>query len=45
MTVLEEFLWYSKVKHLYVYIHPFLFGFPSHLAHHRALSRVTYAIQ
>ena len=30
---------------LYVYIYPLLFGFPSHLGHHRALSRVPCAIQ
>ena len=28
-----------------VYIHLLLFGFPSHLGHHRALSRVPCAIQ
>ena len=28
----------------HIYIHPLLFGFPSHLGHHRALSRVHCAI-
>ena len=36
---------YSIVNQLYVYIHPFFFGFPFHLGHHRALSRVPCAIQ
>ena len=30
------FLLYCKVNQLYVYIYPSLFGFPSHLSHHRA---------
>ena len=28
------------MNQLYVYIYPLVFGFPSHLGHHRALSRV-----
>ena len=40
-----QFLLYSKVNQLYVFIHPLFFGFPSHLGHHRALSRVPWAIQ
>ena len=40
-----QFLVYSKVDQLCVYIYPFFFGFPSHLGHHRALSRVPSAIQ
>jgi len=31
---------YSKINQLSVYIYPILGGFPSHLSHHRALSRV-----
>ena len=38
-TVLCLFLLYSKVNQLYVYVSPLLLGFPSHLGHHRALSR------
>ena len=30
---------------LYMYIHPFFFGLSSHLGHHKALSKVTCAIQ
>ena len=33
------------MNQLYVYIYPLFFGFPSHLGHHRALSRVPRAIQ
>ena len=40
-----SFLLYSKVNQLYIYIYPLFFGFPSHLGHHRALSRVPCAIQ
>ena len=43
--MLCQFLLYSKVNQLYVYIYSLLFGFPSHLDHHRALSRVLCAIQ
>ena len=39
------FLLYSKVNQLCVYIYPLSFQFPSHLGHHRASSRVPYAIQ
>ena len=44
-TMLCQFLLYSKVNQLYVYVYPLFFGFPSHLGHHRALSRVPCAIQ
>ena len=44
-TTLCQYLLYSKVNQLYVYIHPLFFGFPSHLGHHRALSRVPCATQ
>ena len=37
-SCLSMFLLYSKVNQLYVYV--YLFGFPSHLGHHKALSRV-----
>ena len=33
-----QFLVYSKVDQLHVYIDPFIFGFPSHLGHHRPKS-------
>ena len=36
--MLCSFLLYSEVNQLYIYMHPPLFGFPSHLSHHRALS-------
>ena len=36
---------YSKVNQPYTYVDPLFFGFPSHLGHQRALSRVTCAIQ
>ena len=39
------FLLYSKVNQSYVYIYPLFFWFPSHLGHHRALSRIPCAIQ
>ena len=42
--MLCSFLLYSKVNQLYVYIYPLFFGFPSHLGHHRSLSRVPCAI-
>ena len=40
-----QFLLYSEVNQLYLYIHPLFFRFPSHLGHHSALSRVPCAIQ
>ena len=43
--MLCQFLLYSEVNQLYVYIYPLFFGFPSHLGHHRALSRVPRALQ
>ena len=30
-------------SHLYTYIYPLFFGFPSHLGHHRALGRVSWS--
>ena len=33
------------MNQLCMYINPLYFGFPSHLDHHRALSRVSSAIQ
>ena len=42
---MHQFLLYSKVSQPYVYIYPFFFGFPSHLDHHRVLSRVPCAVQ
>ena len=45
-TILSQFLLYSKVNQLYVYIYiPSCLGFPFHLGHHRALSRVPCAVQ
>ena len=44
-TISCQFLLCSEVNELYVYIYPLLFGFPSHLGHHRALSRVPCALQ
>ena len=38
--MLYSFLLYSKVNQLYIYIYLPFFEFPSHLSHHRALSRV-----
>ena len=38
-TMLCYLLLYSKVNHLYIYIYPFFFGFPSCLGHSRTLSR------
>ena len=42
--LLCHILLYSKVSQPYVYIYPFFFGFPSHLGHYRAPSRVPCAI-
>ena len=42
---LLQFLLYSKVNQPYVYMHSLFFGFPSHLGHHRAPSRVPCATQ
>ena len=44
-TLLCQLLLYSKVYQPYVYIYPLFSGFPSHLGHHRALSRVPCALQ
>ena len=44
-TMLCQFLLYSKVNQLYVYIYLLFFVLPSHLDHHRALSRVPCAMQ
>ena len=43
-SMLCEFLLYSRVNQLYAYIHPLCFGFPSHLGHHKVLSRVPCTI-
>ena len=40
-----SFLLYSKVNQSYVCIYPLFFEFPSHLGHHRALSRIPCAMQ
>ena len=40
-TVLGLFLLYNKVDQLYICIYSLFWGFPSHLGHHRALSRVS----
>ena len=40
--MLCQFLLYSKVNQLYVYIYSLFFRFPSHLSHHRALSSLCY---
>ena len=37
-TMLCYFLLYRKVNQPYAYIYPSIFGFPSHLGHHRALT-------
>ena len=34
-TMLCQFLLYSKVNQLYVYMYPLFFRFPSHLGHHQ----------
>jgi len=44
-TVALQLLLQGEVNQLYVYIYHLFFGFPSHLDHHRALSRVPCAIQ
>ena len=41
--MLRYFLLYSKVNQVYMYIH--LFGFSSHLGHHRASNKVPCAVQ
>jgi len=43
-TALGYYLLYSKVNQLYIYIYSFLFGLPSHVGHHRALSFLHYAV-
>ena len=43
-TMLCYFLLY-KVNQSPIYMCPLIFGFPSHLGHHRALSRVPCALQ
>ena len=35
---------YSQVNQSYIYTYPLFFRFPLHLGHHRALSRVPFAI-
>ena len=44
-TLLCRFLQYTAVNQLYVYIHPLFFGSPLHLGRHRAMSRVSCALQ
>ena len=44
-TMLCKFLLYSEVNQPYAYTYPLPSGFPSHLGHHRALSRVSHTIQ
>ena len=43
--MLCQFLLYSKVNQLYVYIYPLFFRFFSHVVYYRILSRVPCAIQ
>ena len=45
LTMSCWFLLYGKVNQLHVYVYPLLGGFPSHLDHHRALSRVPCAVE
>ena len=40
--MLHSFLVYSRVSQLYSNMYPLFFGFPSHLGHHRSLSRRLY---
>ena len=44
-TLVCQFLLYSKVSHVYIYIYLLFFGFPFYLGHHRIPIRVPYAIQ
>ena len=44
-TALYLFPLYTKMNQPYMYVYPLPFGFPSHLSHHSALSRVPWAIQ
>ena len=44
-TMLCYFLLYSKMNPFYICIYPFFFRFPSHLGHHRALSKVPWVTQ
>ena len=39
------FLLYSKVNQPYMYLYPLCFGFPPHLGHHSAPSRVPSTVQ
>ena len=43
--MLCQFLLCSRVNQSHICIHPLIFGFPSHVGHQRALSRVPCAIQ
>ena len=43
--MLYKFLLYSKVNQLYIYMYHLFFRFPSHLSHHRTLTRVPCAAQ
>ena len=44
-TMLCQFLLYSKMNQLYIYIYPLFFRFFFHIGHYRVLSRVPCAIQ
>ena len=44
-TMLCQFLLYSEVNQLQIYIDPLFFGFPSYLGHYRALSSIPCGIQ
>ena len=43
--MLCQFLLCSKGNQLYVSMYPLCFGFPCHLGHHRAFSRVPWALK
>ena len=43
--MLCQFLLYNKESARHTHVQPLLFGFPSHLGHHRALSRISSAVQ
>jgi len=38
-TMFYQFLQYSKVNQLYVYVYPFFLGLPYQLGHYRVLNR------
>ena len=43
--MLGQFLLYGRTNQVFVYIYSLFFGFPSHLGHHGALSRIPCTIQ